>query len=317
MVAVAVGVGITLKPYSSLGVLVALVAIAFVVVGIGELSSAHASLERWPGVAWIAAGVAIAASSGLTVHGLAIFAGISLLVGGVLRVLGAVRGDVEERWLLLLSGLARAIFGVLALSWPDVTVLVLALLVGPAMILFGLGQIGAALRFRDRRQGREQRRWPRPVRFAGVLASLVVALGLLLISIVVHRGTPKPDAFYTPPQNVPARPGVLLRSDTFTTGIPGDARAWRILYTTTTAAGRPAVASGVVVVAKDALASPRPVIAWAHGTTGFASKCAPSLLGRGLEAGAGSERSSGAIRRAAAPHSGPASSPRATPPTTT
>jgi uncharacterized membrane protein HdeD (DUF308 family)/alpha-beta hydrolase superfamily lysophospholipase len=286
LVSVAVGFGITLKPFSSLGVLVAMVSIAFVIVGIGELSSARGSLERWGGVAWIAAGVAVAVWSGLTVHGLAIFAGVSLLVGGVLRMLGAVGGDVEERWISLLSGLARAIFGVLALSWPDVTVLVLALLVGPAMILFGIGQVGAALRFRDRREERGRRRWPRAVRFVGVVGSLVVALGLLLISSLVHRGTSTPDAFYAPPRDVPGRPGVLLRSDSFSTGIPGDAKAWRILYTTTTADGHPAVASGVVVVAKDAPSSPRPVIAWAHGTTGFASKCAPSLVGRGLEAGA-------------------------------
>lgn len=282
---VGVGVAITLKPFSSLGVLVALVAVAFVIVGIGELSSARTSIEQWSGVAWIAAGTAVAVWSGLTVHGLAIFAGLSLLVGGVLRVVSAVRGDAEERWISLLSGLARAIFGILALSWPDVTVLVLALLVGPALILFGLGQIGAGLRFRDRRQGRAQRRWPRPVRFVGVLASLVLALGLLLVSSQVHSGTASPDAFYKPPEDVPDRPGVLLRSDRFTTGIPGDATAWRILYTTTTADGKPAVASGVVVAPKDAPASPRPVIAWAHGTTGFASKCAPSLVASGLDAG--------------------------------
>jgi uncharacterized membrane protein HdeD (DUF308 family) len=286
LVSVAVGVAITLKPFSSLGVLVALAAIAFIVVGAGELSSAQTRFESWGGIAWIAAGIAVVAWPGLTVHGLAVFAGVSLLVGGLLRLLGAIRGDVEERWISGLSGLARAIFGILALSWPDVTVLVLALLVGPAMILFGLGQIGAALRFRDRRQGRAHRRWPRAVRFVGVAVSLVVALGLLLASSRIHRGTAAPDAFYSPPKDVPSRPGVLLRSGGFTTGIPHDAKAWRILYTTTTMGGRPAVASAVVVAGKSAPASPRPVIAWAHGTTGFARKCAPSLLARGLEAGA-------------------------------
>jgi uncharacterized membrane protein HdeD (DUF308 family)/pimeloyl-ACP methyl ester carboxylesterase len=284
--AVVIGFGITLKPFSSLGVLVVLVAVAFVIVGLGELSSAQSSAGQWAGVAWIVAGIAVAIWSGLTVHGLAIFAGLSLLVGGVVRIVSAVRGDAEERWISLLSGLARAIFGALALSWPDVTVLVLSLLVGPAMILFGFGQVGAAVRLRERRQGREHRRWPRVVRFVGVLIALIVALGLLLGSGLVHRGGSSPDAFYTPPANVPNRPGVLLRSDSFTTGIPNNAKAWRILYTTTTADGRPAVASGVVVVAKDAPASPRPVIAWAHGTTGFASQCAPSLVAKGLEAGA-------------------------------
>src|SRR5689334_16945962 len=99
LVSVAVGFGITLKPFSSLGVLVALVAIAFIVVGVGELSSAQRGIQDWVGIAWIAAGIAVAVWTGLTVHGLAIFAGVSLLVGGLLRVLDAIRGDVEERWI--------------------------------------------------------------------------------------------------------------------------------------------------------------------------------------------------------------------------
>jgi hypothetical protein len=71
---------------------------------------------------------------------------------------------------------------------------------------------------------------------------------------------------------------VLLRSEPFTRGIPADWRAWRILYTTTRDEDVPAVASGVVIVSKHLPAGLRPVIAWAHGTTGVASACAPSLL---------------------------------------
>jgi Secretory lipase/Citrate transporter len=62
-------------------------------------------------------------------------------------------------------------------------------------------------------------------------------------------------------------------------GIPKQWRAWRILYTTTLDENVPAVASAVVIASSDRLApGPRPVIAWAHGTTGVASQCAPSLL---------------------------------------
>jgi uncharacterized membrane protein HdeD (DUF308 family)/acetyl esterase/lipase len=279
-VSVLLGLAITLEPYSSLEALVALVCAAFVVIGAGEISSA-----RLAGAAWIVAGIAVAAWPGLTVGALAIVAGISLVAGGGVRLLSAIRGDTEERWISLLSGLSRVIFGVLALSWPDVTVLVVGLLVGPALMLFGFGQIATALRHREHRRGRTHRRWPRRVRFAGVVGSLVAALGLLLVSEWIHRGTPSPGSFYTPPADVPSSPGVLLRSEPYTTGIPADARAWRILYTTTRAAGVPAVASGVVVVPKATSASGRPVIAWAHGTTGFASKCAPSLLPSGLASG--------------------------------
>jgi pimeloyl-ACP methyl ester carboxylesterase len=71
---------------------------------------------------------------------------------------------------------------------------------------------------------------------------------------------------------------VLLRSERFTRGIPEHWRAWRILYTTTRDENVPAVASGLVIASDHLLAGPRPVIAWAHGTTGVASQCAPTLL---------------------------------------
>lgn len=87
-----------------------------------------------------------------------------------------------------------------------------------------------------------------------------------------------PDAFYLPPQDPPARPGVLLRQQSFSRGVPTQAQAWRMLYTTTQADGTPAVASAIVMTARTPRSGPRPVIAWTHGTTGLAPGCAPSLL---------------------------------------
>src|SRR5699024_11114917 len=64
------------------------------------------------------------------------------------------------------------------------------------------------------------------------------------------------------------------------------ATGWRILYTTTDAHGAPATASALVLVPTSWRAVPRPVIAWAPGTTGFATHCAPSLLEHQVAAGA-------------------------------
>jgi pimeloyl-ACP methyl ester carboxylesterase len=86
-----------------------------------------------------------------------------------------------------------------------------------------------------------------------------------------------PDAFYTPPAIATRNPGELIRSEGLVAGVPNGARAWRILYTTTNADGSPAVSSGIVVASARVPAGPRPVIAVAHGTTGIAPKCAPSL----------------------------------------
>ena len=288
LVAIGLGVAITTKPFTSLGVLVVLVAAALVVTGVSEIASARSSLAWSTGIAWVAAGIAVAVWPGLTIRGLAILVGISLLVGGVLRIASGVRGTADERLITILSGFSRAVFGVLALSWPDVTLLVLALLVGPVMILFGLGQVASALWQRRSRAADERadRRWPTWLRLVGVSASLLVALGLLGISALIHRtSSQSPDAFYTAPSEVPDDPGALLRSEPFTR-VPKGALGWRILYTTTRDDETPVLASALVLVPEDATEVPRPVVAWAHGTTGYASKCAPSLLPDPFAAGA-------------------------------
>jgi alpha-beta hydrolase superfamily lysophospholipase len=108
----------------------------------------------------------------------------------------------------------------------------------------------------------------------------VLALGLLAVSALADRSSPVVSApsFYRPPASAPDHPGVLVRTQPMTQGIPSTARAWRILYTTTRRHGRPALASGIVVESRHVSSGPRPVIAWAHATTGFAHGCAPSLM---------------------------------------
>jgi alpha-beta hydrolase superfamily lysophospholipase len=110
---------------------------------------------------------------------------------------------------------------------------------------------------------------------------LGIALALLLVALVGAWWAARPvapDAFYAPPGNVPPAPGMLLRSEPFARGVPADAQAWRILYTTTRREGVPAVASAIVMVSRTPSAAPRPLVAWTHGTTGVAPGCAPSLL---------------------------------------
>ena len=78
---------------------------------------------------------------------------------------------------------------------------------------------------------------------------------------------------------------------------PADARAWRVRYHSRALDGRDVVVSGVVVAPKGRPPTAgRPVVSWAHGTTGLADVCAPSrsaqvaaglpwvqeLLGRGV-----------------------------------
>lgn len=283
----ALGVLLTLRPFTSLAVLVGLVAATFVVNGVSELAATVRSATRPPpaalaGLAWIAAGVVVLVWAGSTIHALAVVAGISLVLGGLSRVAGAIAGRVQDRWIAVLSGVAGVIFGALALSWSDLTVLVLALLVGPCMVIFGAGHALAAGRLLTgrptRKSGPPRPRRPRWLRGTGAVGAVALALALLAASALIHRAAPAPGSFYMPPRTVPDKPGVLLRSEPVTEGVPAGVRVWRILYTTTRDAGMPAISSGLVIASDRLPAGPRPVIAWAHGTVGIASNCAPSLL---------------------------------------
>jgi alpha-beta hydrolase superfamily lysophospholipase len=90
----------------------------------------------------------------------------------------------------------------------------------------------------------------------------------------------RPPPFYTAPADLPAgAPGTIVRSEPVS-GVTG-ARTWRILYTSTDPDGGQIAVSGVVVAPNgDVPDGGRPIVAWAHGTTGIASRCAPSLEAR-------------------------------------
>jgi pimeloyl-ACP methyl ester carboxylesterase len=78
----------------------------------------------------------------------------------------------------------------------------------------------------------------------------------------------------------PGRPGELIRSQAVTDyALPTGVRAVRILYHSQNAAGKDIAASGVVLLPPGTPPNGGwPVIAWAHGTTGVARDCAPSLM---------------------------------------
>jgi alpha-beta hydrolase superfamily lysophospholipase len=118
----------------------------------------------------------------------------------------------------------------------------------------------------------------------GLISRLLGLIGKLLILLVVVVAVgwiasrpSTPDAFYSQALPPDARAGTLLKSEPFTKSLPPEAIAWRVLYITVRA-GKPAVASAVIVVSAQNSEKPRPVVAWAHGTTGVVSGCAPSIM---------------------------------------
>ncbi|HEX5089623.1 MAG TPA: lipase family protein [Nocardioides sp.] len=291
------GAVLIFRPFASLAVLLLLVVVALVVMAAGELTdapqAANRTVARLKALGWLALAVVVAGWPGLGIRGIAVLLGVALIVDGALDVIGAVRGSTTERLAAVLHGVAAVLLGILALAWPDVTVIVIGVIFGARLIWFGVTTIWAAVRPRSSEAtpdtvaepagpGAIARSW----HVLRAAAGLALTLLLVVVSLKLHAGNPVPDAFYTAPDHVPSEPGQLLRTEPFDRAVPDTAQAWRILYTTTRDEGEPAVASALVVAPKELPDGPRPVIAWAHGTTGAAEGCAPSLLDDPFTAGA-------------------------------
>src|SRR5664279_2864231 len=72
--------------------------------------------------------------------------------------------------------------------------------------------------------------------------------------------------------------GQVIKKEEIKTSIP-DSRAWLIAYISSDIANRKTIATGLVVApAGKAPKEGRPVVAWAHGTTGTAENCGPSQI---------------------------------------
>lgn len=315
VVCAALGALVVLRPFASLAVLVVAIVAGAVVLGVTELVGevrARGADERRGGWFRLARGAlflllaaAVLLWPGASIAVIAVLVGVGLVVAGALDVVEGVRSRGVDRWARSALGAASVLLGLVALAWPDVTVLVVAVVFGARVLVLGVRVATDGVR-RSRSADDGAHRVPGTSSTGrkgwGSLVTSVVALGLAgclaAVSVAVQGASPRPDAFYDPPEDVSAEPGTLLRAEPFTRGIPEGASAWRILYTTTRDEGDPAVASGIVVVPDEvhgttadaaagagAAAAP-PVIAWAHGTTGYAPGCAPSVLDEPFESGA-------------------------------
>ncbi|MFV0374913.1 lipase family protein [Microbacterium sp.] len=289
-VAIVLGAVIVLQPTTALDVLAFLLSGGMLLTGLLELTGRAEDAEHPPwraavGVGWLVGGMFVLVWPGLTVRLVAALVGVLLIVNGALALIAAFQRDRgwDARVADAAFGAAGVIFGGLALSWPDITLLVVAVVFGARLIMGGVADLWTRLRRRRARHPRQRRR--RWARTAVAVASVVVAVAAVIVTAPLRQGSTVVDAFYAAPRDMPGEPGRLIRAEPFTGGIPDSAVAWRILYTTTGVDGRVRAASGVVVVPRDGDGN-WPVIDWNHGTTGYAQHCAPSLQPRGLWSGA-------------------------------
>ncbi len=108
-----------------------------------------------------------------------------------------------------------------------------------------------------------------------------LAIPLLLLACAVDaRGQVALPPFYEAVARLKpeGKLGQVVKKEAVGTSIPG-AKAWRIAYVSSDVAGRRTLATALVVApAGAAPKGGRPVVAWAHGTTGTAQNCGPSQV---------------------------------------
>ncbi|MGZ4476828.1 MAG: lipase family protein [Nocardioides sp.] len=293
------GVWLMARPLSALAVLGVWVGAGAIASGVADLVSAgrQETLTRILGGVWVLAGLAVLIWLG---HSITLFVpsvALLMIVSGAGKVAGLWRTR-ERRWLTAVFGVAEIAWGLLALVWPDMTLIVLAFLFGLRTTLWGLGLAGRAagplitplisrvLATRwlaervtthpPRARSGRAARWWLGLRWLGAVLVVSIACAGLYAGTLMWRGVPVLDDFYDTPAHVPHTPGRLLRSEPYDGVLPTGMHAYRILYTTTGSTGQPALASGVVAVPDHPVSAEAPVIAWAHGTVGIARSCAPS-----------------------------------------
>lgn len=289
------------RPLTSLVLLTVYVGVSVVLSGVSEVvraTDAGALPRRLFGGAWIVVGLALLVGLGRTLEELPGILAVLLVLAGLASLFDAItQGSASQRVLATAWGGAQIVFGILALTWPDVTLLVVAVVFGVRSAVFGLTLIIRGLRgFGPGAGGRRAmtdaftappahhdapsraaRRWRATGRFALSLLLVVLASGSWYLGSWIQSGAPVVDAFYDPPAVVPYDNGRLIRADAFSGQSPPGGDVQRILYTTRDALGRPAVASALVITPTESRPGARPVVVWNHGTTGVARGCAPSL----------------------------------------
>src|ERR1700744_5915954 len=104
---------------------------------------------------------------------------------------------------------------------------------------------------------------------------------LILVTLCMFAGAgaanAQTDFYRAPASEAEGAPGTLVRQEIID-GAPLGATTYRVLYRSTGLDDKPIFVSGVVIVPPgDPPPGGRPIVAWAHPTSGVVPRCAPSL----------------------------------------
>ncbi len=159
LVAIAFGVLIWVQPGISLAALVLLFgaySMADGILGVWTAVAARKEREQWwvlllEGLLGIGVGILTFLVPGITALVLLFYIAIWAIATGVLEIVAAIRlrKEIDGEWLLILSGLASVVFGVILMAQPGAGALAVLWLIATYAIVFGVLLVILALKARS------------------------------------------------------------------------------------------------------------------------------------------------------------------------
>ena len=112
-----------------------------------------------------------------------------------------------------------------------------------------------------------------------ILSTLVIGSLLGIGFSAAHADPPMPPFYAAVMKMAPeGKLGQIIKKEKIDTSVKG-AQAWKIAYISSDVAGRKTIATGLIISPiGQAPKEGRPILTWAHGTTGSAQNCGPSQI---------------------------------------
>ncbi len=150
VLAVVLGIVMILNPFTTAKVLAIIIGIELILSGIVDLLDHRygRTLSIASGVAGIATGLVVVIWPHVTLWVIAVVVGIAFLLRGAMQLAAGFSAGAKvggARGLLLFAGAMSIGAGVIALTWPKATIVVLAVLFGIRVLVVGLLQVGAGV----------------------------------------------------------------------------------------------------------------------------------------------------------------------------
>lgn len=144
ILAIVVGGFLLFHPYSAARTLALLVGLALVLGGCLEFAEGWGTQRQWSalavGVILVVGGLLAAFWPSATLWTIALITGLSLILHGIARLALAfvARHEIPSWGWLAVAGAVNILVGVLAIAWPEATILVLSLILGIQILVFGV-----------------------------------------------------------------------------------------------------------------------------------------------------------------------------------